>query len=96
VESFLIAVGAVGAAVLVGGSIALVAFAFLPEGPRRLRLAGLAFRATGLGLGSTWVAIGLLWLAPGMVSPASLIPVSLTVAGAIIIWVSLRTKRPIG
>ena len=98
VGSFLGAVMGVGPFALVGGSIALVGLAVLPTGPRRLQLAGLAFRVIGLGLGSTWVAYGLLMLtsAPASLSTGSLIAILMTIAGAIVVRVSLRTRRPLG
>jgi hypothetical protein len=95
-EGVLVAVMYSGPFLLVGGSIALVGFAFLRRGPRRLQLGGLAFRAAGLGLGSIWVAYGLLLLTAPPAFPGSFIALCLTVAGAIAIWVSLRTPQPLG
>ncbi len=82
-----------GLVALVGGSVALVGFAFRP---RRLRLAGLAFRSIGLGLGSIWAGYGLLLIPHEPVMPGTLIAAFLIVAGTIAVWVSLRTRRPLG
>lgn len=95
-ESVLVTVVWVGVVALVGGSVALVGFVFLPDGPRRLRLAGLAFRSIALGLGSIWVGYGLLLIPHETVMPGTLIAALLIVAGTIAIWISLRTRRPLG
>jgi hypothetical protein len=95
-ETLLLAIMSAGLVGLVGGSVALVSFAFLLEGPRRLRLSGLAFRSIGLGLGSIWVGYGLLLIPHEPVMPGTLIAAFLIVAGTVAVWVALRRRRPLG
>jgi hypothetical protein len=95
-ETVLLTIMSAGLVALLGGSVALVGFAFLPDGPRRRRLAGLAFRSIGLGLGSIWVGYGLLLIPRQPVMPGTFIAAFLIVAGTVAVWVSLRTRRPLG
>ena len=85
-----------GVALIAVGSLALVGFVALPEGPRRSNWAGLAFRAIGVGLGSVWASYGVLAVTGPALGVSSLLWGLLGLVGVTIVWRSVRTRRPLG